>query len=72
MAYDAEGRSYYNGDWVNNIKQGYGKRQYPSGNVYEGMWFANIRQGEGVMKWYDRSGNLSDLYSGLWENGEQV
>ena len=51
MDYDPEGKSYYDGDWVNGIKHGWGTRQYPSGNIYHGMWFNNVRHGEGTMKW---------------------
>lgn len=68
MDYDSEGRSYYDGDWINNVKHGWGTRQYPSGNIYQGMWFNNIRHGEGTMKWLDRN----QMYTGNWENGIQV
>lgn len=68
MDYDCEGKSYYDGDWVNGIKHGWGTRQYPSGNIYHGMWFNNVRHGEGTMKWLDRD----QVYGGQWENGIQV
>lgn len=68
MDYDSEGRSYYDGDWINNVKHGWGTRQYPTGNIYQGMWFNNIRHGEGTMKWLDRN----QMYTGNWENGIQV
>ncbi|WAR23968.1 RS10B-like protein [Mya arenaria] len=67
MDYDSEGKSYYEGDWVNNVRHGWGTRQYPSGNVYQGMWFNNVRHGEGTMKWIDRD----QIYTGQWENGIQ-
>lgn len=31
MIYDAEGRSFYEGDWINNKKFGWGRYQYLSG-----------------------------------------
>ena len=68
MEYDTEGKSYYDGDWVNNVRHGWGTRQYPTGNLYQGMWFNNVRHGEGTMKWMDRD----QIYSGQWENGIQV
>jgi len=68
MDYDSEGKSFYDGDWVNNVKHGWGMRQYASGNVYQGMWFNNCRHGEGTMKWIDRN----QIYTGNWENGIQV
>lgn len=68
MDYDSEGKSYYDGGWVNNVRHGWGTRQYPSGNLYEGMWFNNVRHGSGTMKWVDRD----QIYQGQWENGIQV
>jgi hypothetical protein len=38
MDYDSEGKSFYDGDWVNNVKHGWGMRQYASGNVYQGIF----------------------------------
>lgn len=68
MEYDSEGKSFYDGDWVNNVKHGWGTRQYPTGNAYQGMWFNNVRHGEGTMKWHDKN----QIYTGNWENGIQV
>jgi len=60
--------SYYDGEWVDNIRQGFGTRRYPSGNIYEGMWYKNRRHGLGTMHWFDRN----QSYSGNWEDGVQV
>lgn len=68
MDFDGDGRSFYDGDWVNNVRHGWGLRQYTSGNMYQGMWFNHVRHGEGTMKWLDRD----QIYSGQWENGIQV
>lgn len=68
LDYDADGKSYYDGEWVNGIKHGWGTRQYASGNIYHGMWFNNVRHGEGTMKWL----NMDQVYIGQWENGIQV
>lgn len=68
MDYNEDGTSFYEGDWTNNIKHGWGTRQYPSGNVYQGMWYNNMRHGEGTMRWLDRD----QMYTGQWENGTQV
>ena len=68
MTYDSEGLSFYEGDWVNDVRHGWGTRQYTSGNVYQGLWFKNGRHGEGTMRWLDRD----QMYSGQWENGVQV
>ncbi|KAJ8283963.1 hypothetical protein COCON_G00028130 [Conger conger] len=65
--YNPELTSWYEGDWVSNIREGWGVRGYPSGNVYEGQWKNNARHGEGSMKWTE----LGQQYSGQWENGLQ-
>lgn len=68
MDYDKEGFSFYEGDWVNNIRHGWGTRQYPSGNIYQGMWYNNIRHGDGTMRWLDSD----QMYVGQWKKGIQV
>ena len=68
MDYNSIGTSFYEGDWVDNVRHGWGTRQYPSGNVYQGMWFNNVRHGEGTMRWLDRD----QMYAGQWEDGIQV
>ncbi|KAI1895983.1 hypothetical protein AGOR_G00090130 [Albula goreensis] len=65
--YDPECASWYEGDWVSNVREGFGVRRYPSGNVYEGQWQNNGRHGEGTMKWTE----LGEQYSGQWEHGLQ-
>nr|XP_014345348.1 PREDICTED: radial spoke head 10 homolog B isoform X2 [Latimeria chalumnae] len=65
--YDENETSWYEGDWVNNIKEGWGIRRYKSGNVYEGQWKDNLRNGEGTMRWI----KANEQYSGQWVNGIQ-
>ncbi|KAK1343586.1 hypothetical protein QTO34_016366 [Cnephaeus nilssonii] len=65
--YNQEGTSCYEGDWVHNIKKGWGIRRYKSGNIYEGQWENNMRHGEGTMRWL----TINEEYSGQWENGVQ-
>uniref|UniRef100_A0A8D0G8U8 Radial spoke head 10 homolog B n=1 Tax=Sphenodon punctatus TaxID=8508 RepID=A0A8D0G8U8_SPHPU len=65
--YNSEGTSWYEGDWVNNIKDGWGIRCYKSGNMYEGQWEKNVRQGEGRMRWL----TTNQEYTGQWVNGIQ-
>ncbi|XP_056109020.1 radial spoke head 10 homolog B [Rhinichthys klamathensis goyatoka] len=67
MYYNQASTSWYKGDWVNNCREGWGKRCYPSGNVYEGQWSNNVRHGEGTMRWLQ----LDQQYSGQWLNGIQ-
>ncbi|CAB3978594.1 Hypothetical predicted protein [Paramuricea clavata] len=59
--------SYYEGEWYENQRQGYGTRRYASGNVYEGNWKNNIRHGQGTMNWY----TSNEKYTGEWFNGVQ-
>ncbi|XP_074774859.1 radial spoke head 10 homolog B2-like isoform X1 [Athene noctua] len=65
--YDQEHTSWYSGDWVNNVKEGWGMRCYKSGNIYEGQWEKNVRHGKGRMRW------LTDNqeYMGQWVYGIQ-
>uniref|UniRef100_A0A452I2X9 Radial spoke head 10 homolog B n=1 Tax=Gopherus agassizii TaxID=38772 RepID=A0A452I2X9_9SAUR len=65
--YNREGTSWYEGDWVNNIKDGWGIRCYKSGNIYEGQWEKNVRHGEGRMRWL----TTNQEYTGQWVNGIQ-
>ncbi|XP_045731776.1 radial spoke head 10 homolog B-like [Mirounga angustirostris] len=65
--YNQEGTSWYEGDWVYNIKNGWGIRCYKSGNIYEGQWENNMRHGEGRMRWL----TANEEYTGQWEKGIQ-
>ncbi|XP_036020775.1 mismatch repair endonuclease PMS2 isoform X2 [Mus musculus] len=65
--YNQEGTSWYEGDWVYNIKKGWGIRCYKSGNIYEGQWENNMRHGEGRMRWL----TTNEEYTGHWEKGIQ-
>ncbi|XP_045397266.1 radial spoke head 10 homolog B isoform X2 [Lemur catta] len=65
--YNQEGTSWYEGDWVLNIRSGWGIRCYKSGNIYEGQWKDNMRHGEGRMRWL----TTNEEYTGQWERGVQ-
>ncbi|XP_027628318.1 radial spoke head 10 homolog B2 isoform X2 [Tupaia chinensis] len=65
--YNQEGTSWYEGDWVYNIRKGWGIRCYKSGNIYEGQWEDNMRHGEGRMRWL----TTNEEYTGQWERGVQ-
>ncbi|RXN04557.1 radial spoke head 10 -like protein [Labeo rohita] len=67
MYYNQAATSWYKGEWMNNCREGWGKRCYPSGNVYEGQWKNNVRHGEGTMRWIQ----LNQQYCGQWVNGIQ-
>ncbi|XP_055661309.1 radial spoke head 10 homolog B-like isoform X2 [Falco peregrinus] len=65
--YDQEHTSWYSGNWVNNIKEGWGMRCYKSGNIYEGQWEKNVRHGKGRMRWL----TANQEYMGQWVYGVQ-
>ncbi|XP_052628615.1 radial spoke head 10 homolog B-like isoform X5 [Harpia harpyja] len=65
--YDQEHTSWYSGDWVNNVKEGWGMRRYQSGNIYEGQWEKNVRHGKGRMRWL----TANQEYMGQWVYGIQ-
>ncbi|XP_061765072.1 radial spoke head 10 homolog B [Nerophis ophidion] len=65
--YNQEETSWYKGDWIMNIREGWGIRSYPSGNIYFGEWRNNLRNGEGTMRWL----NVGQLYIGNWRDGVQ-
>lgn len=67
LYYDATGTSYYDGDWVDGKKCGFGIRRFSNGNMYEGNWSNDTRNGKGTMYWY----NLGQEYTGQWLNGIQ-
>ncbi|KAJ1096850.1 hypothetical protein NDU88_001981 [Pleurodeles waltl] len=66
--YSEDGSSWYEGNWVNNVKSGWGVRCYKSGNIYEGQWENNIRHGEGKMRWL----TTNEEYTGTWVHGVQT
>ncbi|NXN95560.1 R10B2 protein, partial [Rhinopomastus cyanomelas] len=65
--YDEEHTSWYSGDWVNNVREGWGMRCYKSGNIYEGQWKRNVRHGQGRMRWF----SADQEYMGQWMYGVQ-
>ncbi|OXB82710.1 UNVERIFIED_CONTAM: hypothetical protein H355_000408 [Colinus virginianus] len=65
--YDQEHKSWYSGDWVDNVKEGWGIRRYKSGNIYEGHWEKNVRHGRGRMRWL----TAEQEYIGQWVHGVQ-
>ena len=64
--YNAERTSYYDGEWLNGMRHGYGVLQYKSGNTYTGEWVDNKKCGKGLMEWKDRG----ETYDGEWEDGK--
>lgn len=59
--------SFYEGEVVNGLLDGYGLMVWSNGDKYEGQWKQNKQDGTGKYTWSD-----SKVYDGLWENGEYV
>lgn len=51
----------YQGEWVDDRREGYGRQIWKDGSVYEGDWRDNKANGEGRL--IHSSG---DVYEGLW------
>jgi hypothetical protein len=56
----------YDGDFINEVKDGFGKLLYKKGQSYEGQWKNNKRDGEGT--YIFESGSV---YIGQWVGGER-
>lgn len=58
--------SIYEGEYVNDKKDGYGVFRWASGNLYQGQFKDDERHGKGRMEWTDGS-----YYEGDWFRGIQ-
>ncbi len=55
------GSEEYEGDWEEDLMQGYGKYRYTSGATYSGQWSKGKQEGQGKMLYADGSS-----YEGAW------
>ena len=53
----------YEGNYENNLRNGYGKMTWSDGDVYEGNWKNDYQHGYGKYTWPD-----GDVYEGNWKN----
>lgn len=53
----------YDGQWLNNIRDGTGRQTWPDGAEYHGEWKQNCAQGRGYFKHAD-----GDIYIGQWRD----
>ncbi|CCW69109.1 unnamed protein product [Phytomonas sp. Hart1] len=56
----------YCGDWVGNLRHGYGRMVYPDGSRYLGHWTNDSKNGQGRYIYVDGSN-----YDGMWVNNEK-
>ena len=57
---------YFEGNYENDQRNGYGEYQWASGNKYSGHYVNDVRSGFGEMTWKDGS-----VYRGFWDSGVQ-
>ena len=57
----------YEGNYVNEKKEGFGIFYWPNGKVYKGFWKDGYHHGKGVMTETDGSKK-----SGIWHKGELI
>jgi hypothetical protein len=60
----------YEGQWVNDMREGQGKMQYADGSAYSGAWRANVRHGNGVMEFPSSIGHVQK-YDGEWAHDQR-
>ena len=66
--YYSNGKIMYEGDYINDKREGNGKYIWENGNYYIGQWKNSLRNGKGTM--YYSNGKIK--HEGDWINGEFV
>jgi len=56
-----ESGAVYEGEWLNGMRDGHGKQQWPDSSRYEGMWREGKANGHGKLFHAD-----GDIYEGEW------
>ena len=68
IIYYKNGNIMYDGEYVNDKREGNGKYIYENGEYYIGEWKNDLRHGKGII--YYKNGNIK--YDGYWNNGKFV
>lgn len=55
----------YEGEWKNEMRDGWGVQRWPDGSVYEGYWVEDKSCGQGKLVHAD-----GDIYEGEWSNDQ--
>jgi len=74
-----ESNGSYEGEWIENNKDGLGKKSFTDKSVYMGSWKNNMKEGQGVYIWQDNTKYVGhwkeDKYHGFglksWSDGDQ-
>jgi len=61
-----ESETKFEGIWINNRRNGFGKQICINGEEYEGNWTDSYRNGNGTMKYAN-----GDIFKGEWEKSER-
>ncbi|CAM9356873.1 unnamed protein product [Scytosiphon promiscuus] len=61
----------YHGEWVENMKHGYGTRCWVNGSKYEGEWERDARHGKGTYWIKESGGKLRKQYAGDWRGDQR-
>eukprot|EP01050_Picozoa_sp_SAG11_P001882 SAG11_NODE_88_length_17244_cov_17.187460_6_plen_117_part_00 len=56
----------YEGEWMNDSKEGYGVHGYSDNSKYEGNWKDDKQHGKGTLVTSDGS-----TYQGMWKDGKK-
>ena len=66
--YYSNGNIMYEGDWVNDKREGNGKYIDENSNYYIGQWKNDLKHGKGTE--YYKNGSIK--FDGYWKNNEFV
>jgi hypothetical protein len=58
-----ENGAKYEGEWIQNVRQGRGTQIWPDGSMYEGYWRDGKANGRGRLIHAD-----GDVYDGYWKD----
>lgn len=60
MVYESP-HNWYEGGWVEDLKQGEGVRTYGSGDRYKGEWWQDQQHSNGIMIWDNNDVNIKEV-----------
>eukprot|EP01031_Cornospumella_fuschlensis_P033376 gene33376-40380_t len=63
------GGSQYKGEWVGDMKSGFGIQVNPDNTKYEGEWANNMYNGRGTL-WFKKGKSYNRVYVGDWVDGK--